>query len=241
MFLILLILIVNSREKLVNFSDLFQEPIETLAILIDDDPNYRPNEYRQTLGQTNMTFKFRMFKLLDNPPPYLDKEDNPFSIVFEVAWYGLKKSMLKNDDDLMTLKFRLIKRLLENKIEDFVIYALLDFINIYLPFKNSEKEVIFDREIDLIIDKNKNMEATIFRELFIQRVRDYEQKIAQKEIKKATKLQQEEARMRQEEARKHKQKMAAIVLSLHKQGYSAETIADIVAESVEFVQLIINN
>jgi hypothetical protein len=41
-----------------------------------------------------------MFKLLDNPPPYLPKEDNPFSVVFEVAWYGLKKNMLKNDKDL---------------------------------------------------------------------------------------------------------------------------------------------
>jgi hypothetical protein len=237
-----------------RISDFLQEPIETRAILIDDDPNYRPQEYRQILGQTEMSFKFRMFKLLDNPPPYLGKEDNPFSIVFEVAWYGIEQNMLNNDDDLMTLKFRLIKRLLENKTEDHVIYALLDFINIYLPFENSKKHTIFDREIDLLIEKDNDMEATTIRDLYIKRVLENERKSAQKVLNKQTKLWEEEARMRQEEARmrqeearmrheeaqKHKEKLRAIVLSLYNQGHSDETIADITSEPIESVQLIIN-
>ena len=223
-----------------RISDFLQEPIETLAILIDDDPEYRPYEYRQVLGQTEMNFKFRMFKLLDNPPRYIGKEDNPFSVVFEVAWYGIKQNMLKNDEDLMTLKFRLIKRLLENKTEDHVIYALLDFINIYLPFGNSKKSAIFDREIDLLIEKDNDMEATTIRELYIKRVKENERKIAQKELNKAVKIGEEEARMRQEEARMHKEKLQTIVLSLHNQGYSADTIADIMSEPVESVELIIS-
>jgi hypothetical protein len=222
-----------------RISDFLQEPIETLAILIDDDPDYRPYEYKQTLGQTELSFKFRMFKLLDNSPPYLSKEDNPFSVVFEVAWYGLEQNMLTNDDDLMTLKFRLIKRLLENKTKDHLIYALLDFINIYLPFDNSKKEAIFDREIDLLIEKDNDMEATTIRELYIKRVRENELKITQK-LNKEVKLRQEEARMRQEEAQKHKEQLRTIVLSLHNQGYSAEKISDIVSESIESIQLIIN-
>jgi hypothetical protein len=237
-----------------RISDFLQEPIETLAILIDDDPEYRPQEYRQVLGQTELSLKFRMFKLLDNPPPYLGKDDNPFSVVFEVAWYGIEQNMLTDDDDLMTLKFRLIKRLLENKTEDHVIYALLDFINIYLPFENSKKEAIFDRKIDLLIEKDHDMEATTIRELYIKRVHEKELKITQK-LNKAIKLQQEEARMRQEEARmrqeearmrqeeaqKHKEQLKTIVQSLYNQGNSVEKIAAIMSVSVESVQLIINN
>lgn len=209
-----------------RITDLLQEPIETLAILIDDDPNWRPNEYTQFLGQTALNFKFRLFKLLDNPPPYIDKEHNPFSIVFEVAWYALNQNMLKNDDDLAILKFGLIRRLLANNIEESVIYDLLDFINIYLPFENTQKETNFDREIDLLIDKNSDMEPRErLREMYREKVREDERKVVRKEFKKElqevaklrkeakilqaqvqmreeeVRMREEEARMRQEEAR----------------------------------------
>jgi hypothetical protein len=188
-----------------RISDYFQEDIETVVILIDEDPNYRPTAFHHVFGQTEVYFKYRLFKLLDNPPPYFGKEDNPFSIVLEVAWYALKQNKLKNDEDLMALKFRLIKRLKEQKIEEKVIYALLDFINIYLPFYNSEKGSTFEQNIEsLVFNDNNDMEATTIRELYIQRVKEQELKLT-KEIKRIKAIheveRQEEARMRQEEAR----------------------------------------
>ena len=81
-----------------RIKDFFQEPIETLVIMIDDDPNYRPNEYFERFGQTTVHFKYPLFKLLDNPPPY--RENNIFSIILEVTWYALERNMLKNDEDL---------------------------------------------------------------------------------------------------------------------------------------------
>jgi hypothetical protein len=188
-----------------RISDYFQEDIETLVIMIDEDPNYRPSFYHHIHGQTEIYFKYRLFKLLDNPPPYLGKEDNPFSIVLEVAWYALKQNKLKNDNDLLALKFRLIKRLKEQKVENKVIYALLDFINIYLPFYNSEKGSTFEQNIEsLVFNDNNDMEATTIRELYIQRAKEQESKLT-KEIKRIKAIReverQEEARMRQEEAR----------------------------------------
>jgi hypothetical protein len=187
-----------------RISDLLQEEIETLVIMIDDDPDWRPNEYTQNFGQTKVHFSFRMFKLLDNLPPYTDKKDNPFSVVFEVAWYGLKQNMLKNDDDLAILKFRLIRRLLENNTDVDLIYKLLEFINIYLPFKKTEKETTFDLEIESLIDKDKNMEAMTIRQLYDRHIRE----TAQKEVRKTQRVlaktelrRQEEARLLQEEAR----------------------------------------
>jgi hypothetical protein len=150
-----------------RISDLLQEAIETLVIMIDDDANYRPNEHFEQFGQTSVLFKYRLFKLLDNPPPY--KANNIFSIVLEVAWYALKQNMLKNDSDLETLKFRLIKKLLENDIEDEKIYAILSFINIYLPFENPENDLIFVEKLDKIIFKDNIMEAISIRDYIIQK------------------------------------------------------------------------
>ncbi len=226
-----------------RIGDLLQEPIETLVIMIDDDPTFLPCEYKQSCGQTAVHFTFRMFKLLDNAPPYYGKEDNPFSVVFETAWYALKQNKLRTDDDLMNLKFRLIKRLIENRIDTETIYAILEFINIYLPFANSKKELTFDREIESIIDKDNDMEALTIRQLYDRKIREDGDKLYKKELRRHQKTEsrlQEEARMRQEEARMRQEKLAISVIKLHNQGFSPESIADVLLESLETVQVIIN-
>jgi hypothetical protein len=239
-----------------RISDAFQEPIETLVIMIDENPDYRPCEFRQGCGQTSVHFQFRLFKLLDNPPPYLGKEDNPFSIVLEVAWYALKQNKLKNDDDLMALKFRLIKRLKEQNVEEKVIYALLDFINIYLPFYNSEKASTFEENIESLVFKDDIMEATTIRELYVQRVQERELKLTKKlntseaRVKEEARMRQEEARMRQEEARMrqeeaHKRQAAEnglkmAILGCYNQGFSVEKTAEILSQPLAYVQQIVN-
>jgi hypothetical protein len=249
---------VNFEHRIFQYyyriDDLLQEPIETLVIMIDEDPDYRPSEYKQSFGQTSVSFKFRLFKLLDNPPPYIGKEDNLFSIVLEVAWYALKRNKLKSDDDLLNLKFHLIRRLMEREIEKPTIYALLDFINIYLPFKNSEINPIFDQEIDSLIEIDNNMEATSIRDLYIQRVKEEERRIAKWEIQRETRRREdaearredaearrkeEESRRKEEESRREKQ-LVLFVMTLQKQGFIAEKIAETVGESLMTVQNIID-
>jgi hypothetical protein len=219
-----------------RIDDLLQEPIETLVIMIDEDPDYRPNEYKQNFGQTSVSFKFRLFKLLDNPPPYIGKEDNIFSIVLEVAWYALKQNRLKSDEDLMQLKFRLIRRLMERKIDNPTIYALLDFINIYLPFKNSEISPIFDQEIESLIEIDNNMEATTIRDLYIQRVKEEERRIAKWQIQRETTRRKDAEALRKEEETRRKEQLVLFVMTLHQQGFTAEKIAETVRESLKTVR-----
>jgi hypothetical protein len=60
------------------------------------------------------------------------------------------------------------------------------------------------------------MEATTIRDLYIKRVREQEQKFAQKEINNIRQERQEEARMRQEEARMRQEaekKMVAAIIN----------------------------
>jgi hypothetical protein len=85
---------------------------------------------------------------------------------------------------LAALKFRLIKQLLANGIETDIIYKLLEFVSIYLPFKKPEKEITFDREIESLIDKEKNMGTATIRELYDRKIREDERKMARKELLK---------------------------------------------------------
>jgi hypothetical protein len=203
-----------------RINDLFQEPIEMLAILIDEDPNYRPNEYIQQFGKTRLHFSFPIFKLLDNPPPY--KEDNIFSIVLEVAWHALKQNKLKTDDDLEKLKFGLIKKLVEKNVEDEKIYALFEFINIYLPFENLEKDHIFVQKIDKLIFKDDIiMEATTIREFIVK-------KVEAEADRKVKKIQSQ-----------HNKSFSNAILKLHATGYTPEAIAELFSKPLEFVKKVL--
>jgi hypothetical protein len=126
-----------------------------------------------------------------------------------------------------------------------------------LPFGNSKKELTFEREIELIIDNDNDMEALTIRQLYDRKIREDGDKLYKKELRRHQKtesrlneieqlrqeearMRQEEARMRQEEARKQQEKLAFSVVKLHKQGFSAESIADVLLESLATVQDIIN-
>jgi hypothetical protein len=133
----------------------------------------------------------------------------------------------------------------------FVKNKLITSLNsIYLPFANSKKELTFEREIESIIDNDNDMEALTIRQLYDRKIREDGDKLYKKEVRRHQKtesrlneieqLRQEEARMRQEEARKQQEKLAFSVVKLHKQGFSAESIADVLLESLATVQDIIN-
>ena len=217
-----------------RISDYLQEPIETLAIMIDEDPNYRPNEYFQQFGRTKVHFIYPLFKLLDNPPPY--PEGNIFSIPLEVAWHALKQNKLKTDDDLEKLKFRLIKKLVEKQVEEEKIYALLDFINIYLPFENPEKAINFTQNIDKLIFKDSIMEPITIREYLLKKVEAQ----VERKVNKLVKLKVEEQVKKKVEKAESQVKAAesqvkAAVLNLHAKGFATEDIADILSKPLSFV------
>jgi actin-related protein len=118
-----------------------------------------------------------------------------------------------------------------------------------LPFANSKKELTFDREIESIIDNDNDMEALTIRQLYDRKIREDGDKLYKKELKRHQKtesrlqeearMRQEEARMRQEEARMRQEKLGVSVVKLHNQGFSAESIADVLLESLETVKVII--
>ncbi len=131
---------------------------------------------------------------------------------------------------------------MQHKIEESVIYAMLDFINIYLPFQNSEKGHTFEQEIESLVFKDKFMEATTIRELYIQRLDEQTQKRIKRinaKYQEAEKKYQEAEKKHQEAEKKHQeaeQKIIAAILNCSKQGFSAENIADMLLQPLQFVK-----
>jgi hypothetical protein len=61
--------------------DRYQKPVISLAILGDDQPNWRPSEYRDEHGGCEVSFRFPIAKLLDYEWDTLEASDNPFAAI----------------------------------------------------------------------------------------------------------------------------------------------------------------
>jgi hypothetical protein len=115
--------------------DRFDAPIVSLALLADDDPNWRPSHYQTSLGGTTLTFAFSIAKLLDwtENPAALDESNNPFA---EVVLAHLATQQSRNNlNQRKTLKLNLVKRLYNRGYERQTIIDLLRFLDwlLYLP------------------------------------------------------------------------------------------------------------
>ncbi len=63
--------------------DKFRREVASLAILIDDNPRFRPNEYRRAHWDFEVTCRYPIVKLLDLRERWqeLDASSNPFALV----------------------------------------------------------------------------------------------------------------------------------------------------------------
>jgi hypothetical protein len=61
--------------------DRYKKPVISLAILGDDQPNWRPSEYRDEHGGCEIIFRFPIAKLLDYQWETLEASDNPFAAI----------------------------------------------------------------------------------------------------------------------------------------------------------------
>lgn len=137
--------------------DRYNKPIAAIAILTDESRGFHPDKYERNHFGTSCLYKFNTYKLLEKTPKDFKQHiDNPFSIVMEMAWHGLKQNKL-NDDHLAELKIGLLKRLLTHGYEKKKIRSIVSFITKYVNFEKPEKKVKFEEELDIILQNPKPM------------------------------------------------------------------------------------
>jgi len=121
--------------------DRFHSHATSLAILCDGNDKWRPNQYRFSSPDTELTFQFGMVKLLDYREQWvtLEQNSNPFAVV---VMAHLKAQETRRDSrQRKESKLSLIRQLYEQRYDRREIVNLFRFIDwvIILP-KRLERE-----------------------------------------------------------------------------------------------------
>ena len=120
--------------------ELFQKPVISLAILADNNPNWYPKTYSQTLWDCGTEFRFKVKKILDYKSKWdeLKNSDNLFAFVVMAHLKTLETC--KDNDSRLKWKIELTKNLYKQGLNKQQILDLFHFIDwiMVLP-KNLEQ------------------------------------------------------------------------------------------------------
>jgi hypothetical protein len=108
--------------------DKYGKSIVSMAILIDDDPKWRPEYFREELWDTYIEIKFWVIKILDykNRIEELEASGNPFAQVILAQLVALENKL---PEDKLASKINLIRRLYRRQWKKKDILNFLDFID----------------------------------------------------------------------------------------------------------------
>lgn len=135
--------------------DKYRQPIVSLAILTDNHPDWRPNQFRVGMVGSYLSLEFLAIKILDyaNQQAELDASKNPFSCVI-LGQLSALTSKHKPHRQRKEIKVALTRRLYEkgfNKQEIIHLYHFIDWL-IGLP---EELEIEYQHEVYEIEETSK--------------------------------------------------------------------------------------
>ena len=115
--------------------DKYNQPIVSLAVLGDDDPNWRPSEYQTELWGCRASLEFPVVKLIDYEPRWseLEADTNPFAIM---VMAHLRTRATKHDPNArFASKMTLVRSLYERGYQRQRILELFRFVDwlLHLP------------------------------------------------------------------------------------------------------------
>lgn len=119
--------------------DRYAVEVVSMAVLSDDDPNYRPGEYRTERWGCEHIFRFPVAKVLDYGEDWerLERDPNPFAMV---VMAHLKALEVKDGRERKRWKLHLIRLLYERGYEKKDILELFRFIDWLLALPDDLEE-----------------------------------------------------------------------------------------------------
>jgi uncharacterized protein (UPF0335 family) len=128
--------------------DRYSQPVMAFAILTDDSPHYRPNEFSEGFLDTKLLYQYKTLKLSDYRPEDFQKTNNIFAFALEVAWYGLKANKPKESEVLYQQKMNLFRRVQNKGYSANYFRQILKFLKNYVSFGNEEMLIKFEEETE---------------------------------------------------------------------------------------------
>lgn len=130
-----------------RISERYGRQVAALAVLTDEDETFVPDAYERGIWGTRLRYEYPIYKVSAHLPEEYAGSANPFAIVMETAYYGLKRHKL-DDEGKMRIKFSLVRNLLSRGYDKERVRKLLDFIDGYVSFENIQLHDKFAEEID---------------------------------------------------------------------------------------------
>lgn len=129
-----------------RISDRYDREVISLAILADDDPDWRPDRYESARWGFRSLTEFPIVKVLDYAPKYqeLESDPNPFAVVVLAHLKALETR--RSPDERQAWKVRLVKGLYERGMEPGDVRRLFDFIDWVLELPEA-LEQLFQQEM----------------------------------------------------------------------------------------------
>lgn len=137
--------------------DKFHLPIVAVAILTDDNPDYRPDAYEYIMWNTKLHYKFPIYKLLDHSVEEYEQSKNPFAAVMQTARSFLLNHQIKTDEDKLKLKVQLFRNMYRKGHNKETIRRITEFIKHYVTFKKQDFYTKFENELDKITENHQTM------------------------------------------------------------------------------------
>jgi Domain of unknown function (DUF4351) len=137
-----------------RLEDRYNYPIVSLAILGDDSPHWRPNQYQSSQWGCSIHFEFPMVKLLDYKDDWeaLENNENPFAIV---TMAHLKTKETHDDpESRKAWKFRLTTMLYERGYKKQDILSMYNFLDFMMTLPESLSQQ-FDTELEAFEETKK--------------------------------------------------------------------------------------
>jgi hypothetical protein len=127
--------------------DRYGQEVISLAILIDDDPAWRPSRYEYGRWGFRTSMEFPIVKLLDYAPKYqeLEADPNPFATVVLAHLKALETR--RSPADRHAWKLRLVKGLYDRGMDPENVRRLFDFIDWVMELPEPLEHLFWD-EID---------------------------------------------------------------------------------------------
>ena len=126
--------------------DHYREPVCSLAVLGDDQKNWRPSQFQQKLWGAELCFRFPTVKLLDYQDKLseLESSNNPFAILVASTLHARQTQ----DDPVArrVAKFRLVRGLFERGLAKTQVRAFFRLVDWILTLPADEQE-IFDQTL----------------------------------------------------------------------------------------------
>jgi len=140
--------------------DRFKKKITAIAILTDENKNFKPNKYQEEFYGTELIYKYNSFKILDKTEEELKANKNPFALIILAGLYVIKSKKIKDEQKIYNFKYALVKLLKEREYSKQKRRSLFIFIESIIKL-SSKFELQFEEDVKKIFNEEVSMPLTV--------------------------------------------------------------------------------